>query len=266
MLTVSKILAKKGKEKIVMLTCYDALSARILEEAGVDIILVGDSLGTVIMGYNSTIPVTIEDVIHHTKAVRIGAPDSFVVTDMPFLSYGASIEDSVKNAGRMLKETGANAVKLEGGSLIAPFIQAMTAIGIPVMGHIGLKPQSVNLTGYRVAGKTDQETESLLLDARAVQEAGAFAIVLEGTTTEAAKAITEFISIPTIGIGAGKETDGQVLVLPDLLGIDPDAKFKHNRAYANLYRVMKRAVKNYSKDVRDNVFPSENETFHQKKA
>ncbi len=262
-MTVSKILSLKNKEKIAMLTAYDFLTARILQELNMDIILVGDSFGMVFSGHENTLPVTMDELIYHTKAVRRGAPESFIIADMPFLSYGASLEESVHNAGRCLKEAGANAVKLEGGSALAPVVSAITQIGIPVMGHIGLKPQSVRRFGHRIMGRTKNETEILTADAKALEEAGAFALVIEGTAEEAAKTVTESISIPTIGIGAGRYTDGQVLVITDMLGMDNETEFKHNKKYANLYRVIKKAVKSYIEEVKGGIFPSEDQIFHQ---
>ncbi len=259
---IHKIVAKKGKEKITMLTCYDYLMAKIIAETDIDIILVGDSLGTVIKGEKNTLSVTIEEVIYHLKNVRRGAPDKIIVGDMPFLSYGTSIDESVKNAGRLIKEGLANAIKLEGGKEIAPLVKAMTNIGIPVMGHIGLKPQSVNIYGYKIAGKTEDEIKSLIEDAKALEESGAFSIVIEGTTEEAAKAITESINTPTIGIGAGRYTDGQVLVITDMLGMDKEATYKHNKKYINLYRIIKKAIKNYSLEVKSGKFPEEENIFH----
>lgn len=259
---IHKLIAKKGKEKITMLTCYNFITAKILEEVGVDIILVGDSLGTVVKGEKTTLSVTMEEMIYHSKIVRRGAPDSFIVADMPFLSYGTSIEESVKNAGRLLKETAVNAVKLEGGCELAPTIRAMTTIGIPVMGHIGLKPQSVNISGYRVAGKTDDEVAKLVEDAVALEEAGVFSIVIEVTTEEATKIITESVKVPTIGIGAGRFTDGQVLVITDMLGMERDKKYKHNKVYANLYEIIKNSVSQYIDEVKKGEFPSEENIFH----
>ncbi len=261
-MTVSKILASKNKEKIVMLTVYDFLTAKILESAGVDILLVGDSLGTVVMGYSSTLPVTMDEVIHHVRAVRSGAPKSFIVADMPFLSYGTSEEEGVFNAGKLIKEGGANAVKLEGGAERGGLIDAMTSIGIPVMGHLGLLPQSVNRYGYRIAGKTVEETDKLIQDAQTLEKAGAFAIVIEGTTEEAAKAVSGAISIPTIGIGAGRFTDGQVLVITDMLGMDPDNELKHNKKYADIHGAVLSAVQSYIGDVKSGKFPGEEQITH----
>lgn len=261
-MSVQKFLQMKGKNKIAMLTAYDFLTAGILAESGVDMILVGDSLGMAFRGHTTTLPVTLDELIYHVKAVRAGAPDAFVIADLPFLSYGVSIEESVRNAGRVMKETGANAVKLEGGKDLADVISAMVRIGIPVMGHIGLKPQSVNQNGLKIAGRNDHDAELLMADAKAVADAGAFAVVLEGTAEETAKKITESIPILTIGIGAGKYTDGQVLVITDMLGMDKNANFKHNKKFANLYKVIRKAVKGYCEEVRTGIFPAEEQTFH----
>lgn len=259
---VHKFAASKGKEKLTVLTCYDALTAKIFEAAGVDMLLVGDSLGTVVMGYPNTLPVTLEDVLHHCKAVRNGAPASFVIGDMPFGSYGASIEESVRSAGRFVKEGGVNAVKLEGGVELAPTVRAIVTLGIPVMGHIGLKPQSVHKDGYRIAGRTAAETASLIADAKALEAAGAFAVVVEGTTEEAAKEVTAAVGILTIGIGAGRFTDGQVLVAPDMLGMDRDMELKHNKLYARLWRVIGKAAKTYVAEVKSGEFPGEENVTH----
>ncbi|NPV01002.1 MAG: 3-methyl-2-oxobutanoate hydroxymethyltransferase [Brevinematales bacterium] len=261
-MTVSKIISSKNKEKIVMLTVYDYLTAKILENAGVDILLVGDSLGTAFMGYSNTLPVTMEDVIHHVRSVRNGAMQSFIVADMPFLSYGTSLDVGVFNAGRFMKESGANAIKLEGGAERGELIVAMTSIGIPVMGHIGLLPQSVNRYGYRIVGKTVEETDKLIMDAQALEKAGAFAMVIEGTTEEAAKAVTGSVGIPTIGIGAGRFTDGQVLVITDMLGMDPDTNLKHNKKYADLHGSILSAVQSYIGDVKSGKFPGEEQITH----
>jgi 3-methyl-2-oxobutanoate hydroxymethyltransferase len=261
-MTVAKIMSLKNREKIVMLTAYDYLTAKILDELKIDIILVGDSAGMVYAGYKSTLPITMDEMIYHTSAVRRGAPGSFIIGDMPFLSYGTSIEESVRNAGRFLKEAKADAVKLEGGTALSQVISAIASVGIPVMGHIGLKPQSIHRFGHSIAGKNDSETEELIKDARAIEKAGAFAFVIEGTTEEAARAITEKISIPTIGIGAGRYTDGQVLVITDMLGLDKDVNFKHNKKYADLYGIIKSSVSNYAREVKSGIFPSEEQIFH----
>jgi 3-methyl-2-oxobutanoate hydroxymethyltransferase len=264
-MTASKLLSLKGKEKIAMLTAYDFLSAKILEEIGIELILVGDSLGTVFMGYKNTLPVTLSDVLHHVRAVRNGAPHSFIIADMPFLSYGISVEESVKNAGILIQKGGANAVKLEGGTEFADTIAAMIKVGIPVMGHIGLKPQSILKSGLKITGKSKEETHALVEDAKTIEKAGAFSIVIEGTTEEASREITRSVSIPTIGIGAGRYTDGQVLVLTDMLGLDKDLNLQHNKRYANLYKVIKKAVKNYIEDVKSGSFPTEEQIFKRAK-
>lgn len=260
-MTVSKIISTKNKSKLTVLTAYDYSIAKILAEANIDIILVGDSLGTVVMGYPHTLPVSVNDIIHHTKAVRNGAPKTFIVSDMPFGSYGISIEESVHNASRIVKLGGCNAIKLEGGKEFSETISAITKIGIPVMGHIGLKPQSVLKDGFKIAGKTKPQTDSLIEDAKALEKAGAFAIVIEVTTETAAKAITESINIPTIGIGAGRFTDGQVLVINDMLGMDKDTNFKHNKQYVNLHDSILDATKSYIKEVKSGEFPTNEQSF-----
>ncbi len=260
-MTVSKLIRLKGERKITMLTAYDALTAKILEEIGVDMILVGDSLGMVVLGYDSTLPVTLEDMIRHTAAVRRGAPQTFVVVDMPFGSYGSE-DEGVESAVRLMKETGANAVKLEGGQSRFVLVSRLVSLGIPVMGHIGLQPQSVHQTGFKINGKSDDQIRRLIEDALALQEAGAFSVVLEGTTFEAAREVTVALDIPTIGIGAGKETDGQVLVITDMLGMDSSADFKHNKRYADLENVIGNAVEQYIKEVQSMEFPGEEQTFH----
>lgn len=262
-MSIMKILEKKGRGKITMLTAYDHIQAALLYESGIDMLLVGDSLGTVVMGYSSTVPVTMDEVVHHLRAVRNGAPKALVTADMPFLSYGAGVDDAVRNAGRLLKE-GANAVKLEGGREMAPYIEAMTAVGIPVMGHIGLKPQSVHKSGHRIAGRTEALAAELLEEARAIEKAGVFSIVIEGTTEEAARLVTESVAVPTIGIGAGRYTDGQVLVITDMLGMQKDVNFKHNKAYAELWKAMAAAVRTYREEVESNQFPTEAQVFHMK--
>jgi 3-methyl-2-oxobutanoate hydroxymethyltransferase len=261
-MSINKIRNRKGKEKITMLTVYDCLTAKILYDAGIDILLVGDSLGNVIMGFDNTLPVTMEIMVHHVKAVRNGAPDAFIVADMPFLSYGTSIEESVKNAGRFMQECGANAVKLEGGAEFADIIAAINKVGIPVMGHIGFKPQSINKSGLKIAGKNNEEVNSLIKDAQTLEKAGIFSIVIEETTEEAARMITESITIPTIGIGAGKFTDGQVLVVTDMLGLDKNLNLKHNKRFANMNRSIKKAVSSYIQEVQSGTFPAEENTFH----
>ncbi|MGC9772334.1 3-methyl-2-oxobutanoate hydroxymethyltransferase [Fervidobacterium islandicum] len=259
-MTTKKIIDMKGKEPIVMLTAYDYPTAKIASESGVDIILVGDSLGNVVLGYDSTIPVTMEEMLMHIKAVRRGAPDAFIVGDMPFLSYEVSIEKAVENAGLMLK-AGANAIKLEGGEEYVETIKQIIRAGIPVMGHLGFTPQSVNLLGgHRVQGKTPESREKLLRDAKALEKAGCFAIVLELVVESVAKEITESVGIPTIGIGAGRFCDGQVLVFHDVVGLS-QMNLKFAKSYANTYEVMLDAVKKYREEVKSKLFPEQTHVF-----
>ncbi len=261
-MNVQKFISMKGKQPIVLITTYDAPFARIVSEAGVDAILVGDSLANNVLGYSDTLPATMEDMIRHTQAVRRGAPDAFIIADMPFLSYQCSQDEAVRNAGRFLKEAGANAVKLEGGSVFAPLVKRLVDSGIPVMGHLGLTPQSVNVFGgYRVQGKDEKSAERLLEDAKALEQAGVFAIVLEMVVEEVARRITESVNVPTIGIGSGRYCDGQVLVLHDLLGLNPTFLPKFAKRYANLYEICVRAVAQYAEDVRRKIFPAEEHVF-----
>ncbi len=250
-------------ERFAMLTAYDFGMARLAEQAGIPIILVGDSLGSVVLGYDSTVPVTMEDMIHHTRAVVRGTQKAIVVADMPFMSYQANPDDAMRNAGRLLQEGGATAVKLEGGSHVAPLVQRMVECGIPVMGHLGLTPQSVNqLGGHRVQGKTPAAAAKLLADARALEEAGAFAVVLETIPAVLAKMVTERLSIPTIGIGAGPDCDGQVQVLHDMLGIFDDCRqMKHAKRYANLGATIREAIRDYRLEVEGRAFPAEEHSF-----
>ena len=253
---------KRRGEKIPMLTAYDYPTARILDEAGVPIILVGDSLGMVVLGYDSTLPVTMEDMIHHTRAVVRGSQRAHIVFDMPFMSYQSGIEDALRNAGRALKEAGAQSVKLEGGAHMAETVRRLVEVGIPVMGHIGLTPQSVNqLGGYRAQGKTPAAAVRLLHDARALEQAGAYGIVLETIPAPLARIITSKVSVPTIGIGAGPDCDGQVQVIHDFLGLYPDFVPKHCRQYAHLAEEVSRAVREYLDDVRGGAFPTDKESF-----
>lgn len=253
---------KRRGEKIPMLTAYDYPTARILDEAGVPIILVGDSLGMVVLGYDSTLPVTMEDMIHHTRAVVRGSQRAHIVFDMPFMSYQSGIEEALRNAGRALKETGAQSVKLEGGTHMAETVRRLVEVGIPVMGHIGLTPQSVNqLGGFRLQGKTPAAAVRLLHDARALEQAGAYGIVLETIPAPLARIITSKVSLPTIGIGAGPDCDGQVQVLHDFLGLYPDFVPKHCRQYAHLAEEVSRAVREYLGDVRGGAFPTDKESF-----
>ncbi|MCX5809568.1 MAG: 3-methyl-2-oxobutanoate hydroxymethyltransferase [Proteobacteria bacterium] len=257
--TVPVVKARKGKEKLTMLTAYDYVFANIMDNAGIDMILVGDSVGSVLLGYPNTIPVTVEEMIHHAKPVVKGTKKALIVIDMPFMSYHESIEQAKRNAGRMIKESGAEAVKLEGGKRMKEVIKAISDIDIPVMGHIGLTPQSVHsMGGYKV----QKEEERLMEDAKAVEEAGAFAIVLECVPRNISKKITETLSIPTIGIGAGPDCDGQVLVIHDLLGLLGDFRPKFVKTYLNLRSDMDKAIKGYIEDVKGGTFPDDTHSFH----
>ena len=261
--TVSTILAqKKNGEKITMLTAYDYSTAKLLEQAGVNTILVGDSLGMVVLGYENTLSVTMEDMLHHTKAVMRGVKNTFVIADMPFMSYEASVYDAVTNAGRLIKEGGANAVKLEGGKTVCPQIKAITEAGIPVVAHIGMTPQSVNaFGGFKVQGRTLDAAKALIEDAKAVEAAGAFMAVLECVPSEIAEIITHMLSIPTIGIGAGANCDGQVLVYQDMLGMFSDFTPKFVKKYENIGEAMKGAFEKYIEDVKIGDFPKEENTY-----
>lgn len=252
----------KNKEKLTMLTAYDYSTAKLIDEAGVDSILVGDSLGMVCLGYEDTLSVTVEDMIHHSRAVAKGAKNALVVTDMPFMSYQTSVYDAVYNAGRLMKEGRAQAVKLEGGAEFKEHIKAIVNASIPVMGHLGLTPQSVNaLGGFKVQGKDEEAAKKLIADAKAVEEAGAFAIVLECVPAKLAEIISKEISIPTIGIGAGAGCDGQVLVYQDMLGMFSDFTPKFVKRFANVGDYMKEAFEKYIKEVKDGVFPEEKHCF-----
>lgn len=261
--TTSTILkAKQEGKKISMLTAYDYSTAKLMDEAGVNMILVGDSLGNVILGYEDTISVTMEDMIHHSAAVARGAKNAMVVCDMPFMSYQASVYDAVVNAGRLMKEGRAQAVKLEGGKEVCPQIQAIVAASIPVVAHLGLTPQSINaFGGYKVQGKTEAAARKLIEDAKAVEAAGAFAVVLECVPAKLAKLVTEIISIPTIGIGAGAGCDGQVLVYQDMLGMFSDYKPKFVKQYANVGAIIKDSVKSYIDEIQEGSFPAEEHTY-----
>ena len=250
-------------EKITCLTAYDYPTARLLDEAGVDVILVGDSLGMVVLGHENTLAVTIDEMLHHTRAVRRGTRRALVVADMPFGSYHTDTAESLHNAVRFVKEAGAEAVKIEGGERRLELISRLTEAEIPVMGHVGLTPQSVNaLGGYRVQGRTPDAAEQLIRDARAVEAAGAFAVVLEAVPRELAAQITRDLRIPTIGIGAGPDCDGQILVLHDLLGLTFNQTPKFARQYANVGEVISKAVREYCEDVRGGGFPSDAESYH----
>ena len=248
---------KQKKEKIPMLTAYDYVTAKMVDEAGVPLILVGDSLGMVMLGYQSTIPVTMEEMIHHTKAVVRGAKKALVVGDMPFMTYHISVSDALHNAARFIQEAGAQAVKLEGGEVVVETVRRLVRCGIPVMGHIGLTPQSIHqLGGFKVRGKGLEEARKLLNDARILEEAGAFAIVLECTPAPLSKLITQKLSIPTIGIGAGLDCDGQVQVISDLLGLYTEFVPKHAKQYAKLAGEIKTAVEDYISEIKSLSFPT----------
>jgi 3-methyl-2-oxobutanoate hydroxymethyltransferase len=254
---------KQKAEKIVMVTAYDYPTATLVDAAGADVILVGDSLGTVVLGYDTTLPVTLDDMLHHTKAVVRGVQRALVVTDMPFLTYQAGPEDAIRNAGRILKEGGSGAVKLEGGIEVSPQVHALVSAGIPVMGHLGLTPQSIHvLGGYRIQGRDPAGARRMIADARALQDAGAFCIVLECIPEDLAATITSSISIPTIGIGAGVHCDGQVLVLHDLLGITTGKIHPHFvKHYARLGEAICEAVGQFAQEVREEKFPSAEHSF-----
>ncbi|MBQ6387397.1 MAG: 3-methyl-2-oxobutanoate hydroxymethyltransferase [Ruminococcus sp.] len=254
--------AKKDGTKITMLTAYDYSTAKLMDEAGVNAILVGDSLGNVVLGYEDTVSVTMEDMIHHGAAVSRAAKNALVVIDMPFMSYQASVYDAVVNAGRLMKEGRANAVKLEGGAEVAAQIKAITEAGIPVVGHIGLTPQSVNaFGGYRVQGKTEASAKKLIGDAKAVEKAGAFSVVIEGVPAQLARLITQKLTIPTIGIGAGADCDGQVLVYQDMLGMYSDFTPTFVKKFADIGSVMKEAFARYIREVGDGTFPAEEHSY-----
>jgi 3-methyl-2-oxobutanoate hydroxymethyltransferase len=254
---------KKAGRKIVCLTAYDALMARIFDETSVDLLLVGDSLGNIVQGHETTLPVTLEDTIYHTKAVINGCSRPLVVADMPFMTYQVSADEAFRNAGRIMQETGCNAVKLEGGSeIILNAITRMTEAGIPVMGHLGLTPQSINKFGsYRARGKDRNEADAIYKSALNLEEAGAFAIVLEKIPGDLAQKISKKLIIPTIGIGAGSHCDGQILVYTDMLGLTVDFKPRFVRHYAELNKIVKDAVKNYANNVRSNDFPNKDESY-----
>ena len=262
-ITINQIKEMKQKgERISMLTAYDYVTAKVIDEAGIPMILVGDSLGMVVLGYESTIPVTMEDMLHHTKAVVRGAKKALIIGDMPFMTYHVSVEDALRNAARFIQEAGAQAVKLEGGVNVAEKVQRIVACGIPVMGHIGLTPQSIHqLGGYKVQGRTEEAAARLLEDAEALEEAGAFAMVLETIPTLLATLITQRINVPTIGIGAGKGCDGQVQVVSDILGLFTDFVPKHTKQYAKLADIVGAAITEYDQEVRNGRFPTEEQGF-----
>jgi 3-methyl-2-oxobutanoate hydroxymethyltransferase len=261
--TIQDFLKKKAEgRKITMLTAYDYPFAQIVDEAGIDAILVGDSLGMVVQGLENTLPVTMDEMIYHTKIVSRAVKSALVIGDMPFMSYQASLEEAVRNAGRFLKEAGASAVKLEGGAEVAGQIRAMTKSEIPVMAHIGLTPQSIHrMGGYKVQGKTEEAAKRLLQEAHIVEDAGAFALLLEAIPINLAKKITKELSIPTIGIGAGPHCDGQVLVLHDVIGMFERFVPKFVKRYANLKEEAMKAIETYRKEVEQGVFPSDEQSF-----
>lgn len=256
---------KKENEKIVMVTAYDYPSAKLAEEAGVDMLLVGDSLGNVVLGYDSTIPVTLDDMVHHGKAVRRGAKNTFVVIDLPFATYHGSVNDTLKNGARLMQEARCDAVKLEGAGLVLDHIRVLTEAGIPVVSHLGLTPQSVGvLGGYKVQGKNAEDAKKLMEDAKKCEEAGAFALVLECVPKQIAKLISENLNIPTIGIGAGNETDGQVLVYHDLLMYGVDRLPKFVKPFANLNVEAKKGLEAYVAEVKQSQFPNDAYSFTMK--
>lgn len=260
--SIYDLLSRKGGAPLSMLTAYDYHTACTIDEAGIDMILVGDSLGNVMLGYENTLAVTVEDMIHHGKAVCRGAKNTFVVVDMPFMSYQTSVSDAVRNAGRIMKETNCQAVKLEGGAVYADRIKAIVEAGIPVVAHIGLTPQSVNmLGGYKVQGKTVEAAQHLIDDAKAVAEAGAFAITLECVPAALAQKVTESVPALTIGIGAGNGCDGQVLVYQDMLGYTDGFTPKFVKKYANLHEVMLEAFRQYKAECENRTFPTPSNTF-----
>jgi 3-methyl-2-oxobutanoate hydroxymethyltransferase len=253
---------KEKKEKITMLTAYDYSTAKMMDEAGVDTILVGDSLGMVVLGYEDTLQVTMEDMLHHTKAVTRGAKNALVIGDMPFLSYHISVEEAIRNAGRFIKEAGANAVKLEGGREMLPQIKGIIAAKIPVIGHIGLTPQSVNaMGGFKVQGKNEEAAKEMIEDALALEQAGVSAIVLECIPAKLAKIVSDKLRIPTIGIGAGVDCDGQVLVINDIVGAYDELSPKFVKTYGDVGGQMKKAINSYIEEVKNQQFPEEKHSF-----
>ena len=253
---------KQRGEKIACLTGYDYLFARLLDTAGIDLVLVGDSVSNVFQGNETTLPVTLDEMIYHTKAVTLGVKRAMIVTDMPFMTYQITVEEAFRNAGRIMKETQAGGVKIEGGERVAKVAEKISGEGIPVMGHIGLMPQSIHkYGGYKPRGTTEDEARTLMNDAKVLQDAGAFAIVLEKIPADLAKKITESIQIPTIGIGAGIHCDGQILVSYDMLGLFEDFRPRFVRRYVHLTEILEKAFRDYIKDVKGNLFPNESESY-----
>jgi 3-methyl-2-oxobutanoate hydroxymethyltransferase len=261
-ITAGGLRARKGGDKIAVLTAYDVAFARLADRSGVDVVLVGDSLGMVVQGNTTTLPVTLDEMIYHARAVVRGVARAHVVVDLPFMSYQASVEDGMRAAGRVLKESGAESVKLEGGEEVAELVSRLVAAGIPVMGHVGLTPQSFHqLGGFRVQGKTDPQRAKILAGARAISEAGVYALVLEGMPAALAGEVTAAVAAPTIGIGAGPECDGQVLVMHDVLGLDPGWSPRFVRRYAEMGKEVEKAFAAFAADVRAGKFPSSDESF-----
>ena len=263
-ITIESIKHKKAEnQKITVLTAYDYSTAKLLDDCGIDIILIGDSLGMTMLGYDSTIPVTMKEILYHSKAVSKAVSKALVLSDMPFMSYQTSIKNAIINAGKLIKKSGVNAVKLEGGKELAPLVSRLSEIGIPVAGHIGLTPQYINnLSGYKVQGKTKDKIKSLIEDALVLEESGVFAIICECIPEEVAKIITEKLNIPTIGIGAGKYCDGQVLVINDILGLSGEFRPKFVKQYIDLSVKIKDAVHSFKKEVDGLTFPDEQHSFH----
>ena len=262
-ITLPELGRMKGEhQKIAMLTAYDFLIAKYLDQVGIDIILVGDSLGNVVQGYETTLPVTVDDMIYHAKAVKRAVKNALIVVDMPFMSFQTSIDDAVRNAGRIMKEVGVGAVKLEGGAYIAEIVRHLVKVGIPVMGHLGLTPQAINKFGtYEVRAQSKSEADELINDAKVLADAGVFAIVLEKIPSALAKKVTSEVSVPTIGIGAGPECDGQVLVVYDMLGLTEEFKPRFVRRYSELAENLRGAFGQYIKDVKGREFPRKNESY-----
>lgn len=259
--TAAKLKALKGETKISMLTAYDALTASLVDDAGIPAILVGDSLGMTVLGYETTLPVNMEEMLHHTKAVSRGVQNALVIADMPFMSYQPSLAMGLENAGRFLKEAHADAVKVEGGGIRAELIDSLVKNGVPVLGHIGLTPQSVKEMGYKVQGKTSEQARQLMDDAMAIEQAGAFAVVLECVPPELGDMISKALSIPTIGIGAGSGCDGQVLVFTDMLGISGKPVPKFVKKYAHLNGMISEALSAYKSEVEEGTYPGDEHTY-----
>ena len=262
-ITVRDVRAFKERgERFAMLTAYDFHSARLLDRAGIPILLVGDTLGMVMLGHDSTIPVTVDDIVHHSAAVARGASEALIVADMPFMSYQVSGDEAIRNAGRMLKEGGAHAVKLEGGARVTDLVGRLVEAGIPVMGHLGLTPQSVNqLGGYKVQGRDDEAAHGILEDAKALEAAGVFSLVLEAVPSDLAREVTTSVGIPTIGIGAGGGCDGQVLVFHDFLGLTDGRAPKFVKRYANLAEVIETAAREFATEVADGTYPDDDHSY-----